>query len=167
MKRSQPSSQSWGIKMQAGKTAVCLFTTALFLSATLYAQVPAPASQPATTTSDGQLIELGGTRGMFFPMIAARSMLQNLKLGQAAIQLQSVYESRVMLSEQNEVLLKQQLKTTEQLAQIWKDAVITQRDALVASEKWYNARGLWFVIGFLVAASTGVAIAGIYKSVNK
>jgi hypothetical protein len=117
----------------------------------------------AQTAPDTQLLEVGGQKGMWFPMAKAKQLLSDVsELPKIKDQL-ALIEKRLELEKSRSELLDRNVKTVEQIAVNWKTTAEGQAKLLANKDPWWRHPYLWTAVGLVVGVGTTVGITYAVK----
>lgn len=102
-----------------------------------------------------------GVKGKFYSSTKLKQLLKDLSSGQKAQELVPKLERRFELEQHRSKLLTLDVKTTEQMSNVWKSTAQDQAKQLAKQHSMWKSPPLWFSIGVIVTttAFTAVAIA--------
>lgn len=136
-----------------------LLVIVLLLIPALALAQPKPAPTPAAKAppTSGPLTH-EGHKGMWFPMDSARQLLKDVKLLKATQATLKKTEDRLGLEQERTKLLDKNVKSSEQISELWKKTAEQQAKALAQKDSWWKSPYLWTAVGFVVGAATTVGI---------
>ena len=105
--------------------------------------------------------------GQFFPLPAARLMLQDLKAGRAALALVPKLELQVSLALRRIKLLELDNATLDKISERWRLVAVKHVKKLQSKDAWYNSAQFWFGVGGTVATAAVIGLVAALGHVRE
>lgn len=106
---------------------------------------------------------LDGALGQWFPILASRRLLEDVKRGAEALKREQILTRRVEVGERRVVLLALDVATTAKIATAWRKVAVTQSKQLLSRQSIWRSPVLWFAIGVVLTSATVTSVAVAVK----